>query len=515
MTVRQTTDFGQDSFRILVDAVTDYAIYMLDIDGHIATWNAGAQRFKGYRADEIIGEHFSRFYTEEDRQRGVPALALKTAAEVGRFEAEGWRVRKDGSRFWANVVIDPIRAPDGTLTGFAKITRDLTERREAQARLDRAREELFQSQKMESLGQLTGGVAHDFNNVLAAVIGSLELIQRGTGGDARLATLAANAMQAARRGASLTQRMLAFARGQELTPIDVDLRRLIDGLREMLDRSLGSYATLVIDMPFALPHVRADQGQLEMALLNLALNARDAMPGGGPIAITARPVSLVAGNGLNLPAGGYVGLSVRDRGVGMDAATLRRCIEPFFTTKGAGKGTGLGLAMVHGLAEQLEGRLELDSSPDQGTTATLWLPVVRGDSAAAVATVAAPNNRRDRKLRVLAVDDDALVLLNTAMMLEDDGHTVKTAYSAREALELLKGEPFDLLVTDQGMPAMTGLELIDAAHLLRPALAVLLVTGYAELPAGTAPEMTRLSKPFLESHLHAAVDQAMAVAPAD
>jgi CheY-like chemotaxis protein len=325
--------------------------------------------------------------------------------------------------------------------------------------------------------------------------------------------LAANAMQAARRGASLTQRMLAFARRQELTPADVDLRRLIDGLREMLDRSLGSYATLVIDVPPALPHVRADQGQLEMALLNLALNARDAMPAGGPIAITARPAALEAENGLRLPPGGYVGLSVRDRGVGMDAATLRRSIEPFFTTKGAGKGTGLGLAMVHGLAEQLEGRLELESSLGQGTTATLWLPVAGTESAAAVATAVALSSGRAGKLRVLAVDDDALVLLNTAMMLEDDGHAVKIAYSAPEALELMKSEAFDLLVTDQGMPAMTGLELIDGARALRPALAVLLVTGYAELPAGTAPEMIRLSKPFLESHLHAAVDQAMAAAP--
>jgi PAS domain S-box-containing protein len=504
---------GDDSFRILVDAVTDYAIYMLDAQGHVATWNPGAQRFKGYRSNEIIGQHFSRFYTEEDRAAGVPASALKTAAETGKFEAEGWRVRKDGSRFWAHVVIDPIRDAGGTVIGFAKITRDLTERREVQTQLDQAREALFQSQKMESIGQLTGGVAHDFNNVLAAVIGSLELIQRRnrSTSDERTSLLVANAMQAARRGAQLTQRMLAFARRQELEPTDVDLRQLVEGMREMLDRSLGAYATLDIDLPTNLPPVRVDEGQVEMALLNLALNARDAMPTGGPISISARLEEFLLGNSLRLAPGGYVGLSVRDAGVGMDAETLRRCIEPFFTTKGVGKGTGLGLAMVHGLAEQLEGRLALESTPGTGTTATLWLPVVRGASQATAQPVQSP--RADRgKLRILAVDDDALVLLNTVMMLEDNGHTVKTAYSAADALDALQAEDFDLLVTDQGMPGMSGLALIEAARALRPKLPAVIVTGYAELPPDAPRELPRVTKPFLEGQLFSAIDQALAMA---
>ncbi len=504
-------DSGDDSFRILVDAVTDYAIYMLDARGHVATWNPGAQRFKGYRSDEIIGKHFSQFYTEEDRRADVPTRALRTAAETGKFEAEGWRVRKDGSRFWAHVVIDPIRGAGGTVVGFAKITRDLSERRDAQARLDQAREALFQSQKMESIGQLTGGVAHDFNNVLAAIIGSLELIQRRSRDDPRLSLLVANAMQAARRGASLTQRMLAFARRQELEPTDVDLRLLVDGMREMLDRSLGAYATLAIDLPPALPAVRVDEGQVEMALLNLALNARDAMPTGGPIAITARPESLAIDNRLGLAPGLYVGLSVRDEGTGMDAETLRRCIEPFFTTKGVGKGTGLGLAMVHGLAEQLAGRLALDSTPGKGTTATLWLPVV-SEAAQVLAEPAASPPANRGTLRILAVDDDALVLLNTVMMLEENGHTVKTAYSGAEALEALKAEEFDLLMTDQGMPGMSGLELIDAARALHPTLPVVIVTGYAELPPDAPREVPRLAKPFPEDKLLGVVAQAMATA---
>lgn len=227
------------SFRRLVEGVRDYAIYMLDPEGNIASWNHGAQRFKGYMADEIVGQHFSRFYTEEDRLDGLPTRALGIALKEGKFESEGWRVRKDGSRFWAHVVIDPIHAPNGTLLGFAKITRDLSERREAQLELERAREALFQSQKMEALGQLTGGVAHDFNNLLTAVIGSLELVRKRLQADDRNLPLIDNAMQAAHRGASLTKRMLAFARRQDLRPEETSVRELVTGMIGLFDHTLG------------------------------------------------------------------------------------------------------------------------------------------------------------------------------------------------------------------------------------------------------------------------------------
>src|SRR5690348_288357 len=213
-----------ERFQLLVSAVRDYAIYMLDPAGHIVSWNAGAERFKGYKAEEVIGRHFSMFYTPEDRERGIPELALKTAQTSGKFETEGWRMRKDGGRFWAHVVVDPITDSAGNLVGFAKITRDLTERREAQDKLEKAREALFQSQKMEAIGQFTGGVAHDFNNLLAVVLGGLELVQRRVGeGDPQLHRLLDNIRQAAQRGANLTQRMLAFARRQELKPELVDV----------------------------------------------------------------------------------------------------------------------------------------------------------------------------------------------------------------------------------------------------------------------------------------------------
>src|SRR3954465_14945044 len=295
-------------YRLLVEAVTDYAIYMLDANGIVTSWNPGAQRFKGYTAAEIVGQHFSRFYTDEDRETALPKRALETAAREGKFEAEGWRVRKDGSRFWAWVVIDPIRGPDGEIVGYAKITRDLTERKEAQQKLEKTREALLQSQKMEAIGQLTGGIAHDFNNLLMAVLGSLELMRKRLPNDPKLLALLENAGRGAQRGATLTKRMLAFARRQELKQEQVDIPELVRGMTELLQRSLGSSVSIETRFPLALKPVRTDANQLEMALLNLAVNARDAMPEGGQIVIAARQQEIGIGNGLK--PGSYVCLSV-------------------------------------------------------------------------------------------------------------------------------------------------------------------------------------------------------------
>lgn len=500
---------SQEEFRLLVQSVTDYGIYMLDPEGNVATWNAGAQRIKGYSQEEIIGQHFSRFYTEEDRAAGVPQRALATALHEGRFENEAWRVRKDGTRFWASIVIDPVRERDGTLRGFAKVTRDITERREAQLELERAREALFQSQKMEAIGQLTGGVAHDFNNLLTAVIGSLELVRKRLPSGDRNLPLIDNAMQAARRGGALTQRMLAFARRQELDPELASVAALVEGMTTLFDHTLGPSIVLEVDCPASLPRVRVDVNQLEMALLNLVVNARDAMPRGGTIAIVASEVAASPDSPFPLPAGRYVRLSVRDQGHGMDAITLARATEPFFTTKGVGKGTGLGLSMVHGLAEQLGGRLQLESAPGVGTTASLWIPVAAGADIAPLRGEPAPAPEAV-SLNILAVDDDALILVNTAAMLEDLGHTVTTAYSGREALAALaRLERVDLVVTDQAMPGMTGTELIAALRRERPDLPVLLATGFAELPDGELSGIPRLSKPFLQTHLDQAIASVM------
>jgi PAS domain S-box-containing protein len=500
---------SQEEFRLLVQSVTDYGIYMLDPEGNVATWNAGAQRIKGYAPEEIVGQHFSRFYTKEDRAAGVPQRALATALHEGRFENEAWRVRKDGTRFWASIVIDPVREPNGTLRGFAKITRDISERREAQIELERAREALFQSQKMEAIGQLTGGVAHDFNNLLTAVIGSLELVRKRLPPDERNLLLIDNAMQAARRGAALTQRMLAFARRQELDPELASVAALVSGMTTLFDHTLGPSMALDVDCPASLAPVRVDVNQLEMALLNLVVNARDSMPHGGTIAIIARELAANPASSFPLPAGRYLRLSVRDQGHGMDATTLVRATEPFFTTKGVGKGTGLGLSMVHGLAEQLGGRLQLESAPGVGTTASLWIPVAAGaDVPPHRGTPAAAAEAAS--LHILAVDDDALILVNTAAMLEDLGHVVTTAYSGREALAALaRLERVDLVVTDQAMPGMTGTELAAAIRRERPGLPVLLATGYAELADGGMSDLPRLNKPFLQAHLDRAIAAVM------
>ena len=500
---------SQEEFRLLVQSVTDYGIYMLDPAGNVATWNAGAQRIKGYTQEEIVGQHFSRFYTEEDRAAGVPQRALATAINEGRFENEAWRVRKDGTHFWASIVIDPVREPDGTLRGFAKVTRDITERREAQLELERAREALFHSQKMEAIGQLTGGVAHDFNNLLTAVIGSLELVRKRLRPDDRNLLLIDNAMQAARRGATLTQRMLAFARRQELDPELASVRELVAGMTTLFDHTLGPSIVLDVDCPASLPPVRVDVNQLEMALLNLVVNARDAMPRGGTIAITAGEVAANPSASFPLPAGRYVRLSVRDEGHGMDAATLARATEPFFTTKGVGKGTGLGLSMVHGLAEQLGGGLQLESAPGAGTTASLWIPVAGGADVPSHRSELAPAPEA-ASLHILAVDDDALILVNTAAMLEDLGHEVTTAYSGREALAALaRMKHVDLVITDQAMPGITGTQLVAEIRRERPGLPVLLATGYAELPDGDSADIPRLNKPFLQAHLDQAIAEAM------
>ncbi|HEY1750787.1 MAG TPA: PAS domain S-box protein [Caulobacteraceae bacterium] len=499
---------SERDFKLLVQGVTDYAIYMLDREGKITNWNAGAQRIKGYLADEVVGRHFSMFYTEPDRDAGLPAHGLATALAEGRWEHEGLRVRKDGSTFWAHVVIDPIRDEDGEVLGYAKITRDITERREAQRALDATHEALVQSQKMEALGQLTGGVAHDFNNSLMAVLGSLELLKKRLPYDPAHTSLLENAIQGAQRGATLTQRMLAFARRQELKLEAVDLAPLVRSMVGFLQRSIGPAYRIELRFPAGLAPVTTDPAQLENALINLAVNARDAMAEGGVITMAATPLSLAAQHGV-VPPGDYVVLTVTDTGEGMSPATLARATEPFFTTKGVGKGTGLGLSMVHGLAAQSGGQLTIESRVGEGTTVQLWLPVAAAAAASAKAAAKAPDKGFSAELRpflILAVDDDSLVLTNTAALLEDLGHRVLTAKSAKDALELVASHPdLDLVVTDQVMPRMTGLQLQQELARTRPKLPVLLATGYAELPDEICPSLRRIAKPFTQQQLADAV----------
>ena len=498
---------SEEQFRLLVQGVSDYAIYMLDTDGRVTNWNLGAQRIKGYAPDEIVGQHFSRFYTDEDRAAGVPEEALETAKKVGRFEREGWRVRKDGTRFWAHVIIDAIRDEGGDDIGYAKITRDITERKESQEKLEKAREFSLQSQKLEAIGQLTGGIAHDFNNLLSAVLGSLELLRKRLPDDPRAVALLENAAQGAQRGTTLTKRMLAFARNYELKKEVTGVPELVRGMTELLQRSVGPSYSVETRFPLALKPVEVDANQLELALLNLSLNARDAMPDGGDIILSAREERIAAANRPGLEAGQYIRISVIDTGDGMDEETLRRAAEPFFTTKGVGKGTGLGLSMVHGFAEQSGGHLILYSQKGSGTTAELWLPVAK-TSAQPVAPAQVTPPKMFRPLTVLAVDDDALVLMNTVATLEDLGHTVFEAYSAKEALEILRGEDsVDLIVADHAMPKMTGTELAKVVRSEWPDIPVLLATGYADRVPGDDIDLPKVTKPFMERDLRAAIER--------
>jgi nitrogen-specific signal transduction histidine kinase/CheY-like chemotaxis protein len=369
---------------------------------------------------------------------------------------------------------------------------------------EKAQEQLRQAQKMETIGQLTGGVAHDFNNLLMAVMGNLDLLRKRMPNDPRLHRLVDGALQGAERGASLTQRLLAFARQQDLRAVPVDLRTLLQGMLDLLRRSLGPRVLLELDVPPGLPPASIDPNQLELAILNLAINARDAMPDGGSIEI--KVAEYQAANDPALKNGNYLRVSVVDTGTGMTPEILKRAVEPFFSSKPLGKGTGLGLSMVHGLAVQLGGALQLSSTVGKGTVATLVLPVAT--AAPRTEAKASSPQRGNRSAVILFVDDDPLIAMSTTEMLEDLGHRVIGANSGSRALDIVKsGQQIDLMMTDHVMPGMTGVELAAASREVRPSLPILLATGYAELPEGAQLDLPRLTKPYHQDQLRDRLDQ--------
>jgi len=477
-------------FRILVQGVTDYAIYMLDPEGQVTNWNAGAERIKGYSPEEIIGEHFSRFYTPEDFDAGVPNRALETARKTGRYEAEGWRVRKDGTRFWASVVIDAIHDDAGKLIGFAKITRDMTEKREAQLRLEESREQLFRSQKMEALGQLTGGLAHDFNNLLTAILGACDLAVRNIDNPDKLKRMLEGVRNSAQRGAGLTKQLLAFARAQQLEIKQIDLREFFGDVSTLIRPSIRSNIELVTEFSDQLWPVDADEGALELAILNLAFNARDAMKDGGTLKIQAHNEVLKdEPDGLR---GEHVALQVSDTGTGMSPEVRERVFEPFFTTKSFGEGTGLGLSQVFGFAKQIGGALTVESEPGKGATFTLHLPASHGASAEE-----SRMNGGAALGRVLIVEDDTFVAELAAGMMSELGFESTVTHSAKEALERLAGgEKPKLVFSDIIMPGgISGIELARKVRARFPELPVLLTTGYSE-EIGGSHGFPILQKPY-------------------
>ena len=390
---------------------------------------------------------------------------------------------------------------------LAEANAELEQRVEERTReREAALAQVHEMQKLESLGQLTGGVAHDFNNLLMVILGNLQLLRKRLPDDARLLRLVDGAMQGADRGATLTKRMLAFARRQALRPESVDAPKLVQGMEEMLRRTLGPSIQILTAYRPDLPAIRVDPNQLELALLNLALNARDAMPHGGRLAMGGRYVANPADRPRELSDGRYVCLTVSDTGAGMDDATLKRAAEPFFTTKGAGKGTGLGLSMVHGVCAQSGGLMRMTSELGQGTTVELWLPISEAAQVPDLLPQTALLTNGENSYRVLVVDDDPLVVASTAAMLEDVGHVVLEALSAARALDMLEdGTKVDVVVTDHAMPGMTGAELARRIKLMWPDLPVILATGYAELPNTEDPGLPRLSKPYLQEELAAQV----------
>jgi PAS domain S-box-containing protein len=486
--VQRATRDSERRFQILVEGVSDYALFMLDPGGKITNWNSGARRIHGYAADEIVGQHFSRFYTPEDRAAGAPARSLLTAINEGKFEAEGVRVRKDGSRFWAHVVIDRIEDSNGELIGLAKITRDITERREAQQRLEAAREQLYQSQKMDAVGQLTGGVAHDFNNLLTIIIGNLDNAKRTLanwqeGAQARLARAVDHALAGAERAAILTGHLLAFSRRQPLEPKRLDVNKLLTQLSIFLKPTLGEAVQLETVGAGGVWHVEADAAQLETAILNLAVNARDAMPNGGKLTIEAANVLLdedYCARNAEVRPGQYVQISVSDDGAGMTKDVLAHAFEPFFTTKPTGQGTGLGLSQVYGFVKQSGGNVKVYSEPGQGTTVHIYLPRASGKAAEPVAPNAGAAPSAYGQETILVVEDDADVRSFICATLNDLNYHVLRASDATSALEVLDGEGhIDLLLTDVILPGPNGRELANAALLKRPALKVLFMTGYS------------------------------------
>lgn len=472
---QQALHESEQRFRMLVQGVTDYAIYMLSPAGEVTNWNAGAQRIKGYTAEEVVGTSFARFHTPEDRDAGLPQVALATAAKEGRFEREGWRMRKDGSKFWAHVIIDAIYHEDGTLAGFAKITRDITEKKEAAEALERANAVLFQSQKMEAIGQLTGGIAHDFNNLLAVISSGLDVLPLQVKDAARL-KIVESMQRAVERGATLTQQLLSFARQQPLTPEKHNLNSVISGFEAVLRRAGNSSIMFRTDFASQLCSVLVDAPRFETALLNLVVNARDAMPTGGAILITTANAEMAQNQLAGLASGRYVKVAVTDTGCGMPAEVISRAFEPFFTTKDIGKGTGLGLSQVYGFVKQSGGGIEIQSVERQGTTINLYLPAIDEVSAESI-------NPKDTTEKVLVVDDEPDVMDVAAALFRSIGYEVYTANNGFDALEILqRSTDIDVLFSDVMMPNMNGIELATRARSLRPNMKILLASGYP-LPA--------------------------------
>jgi PAS domain S-box-containing protein len=497
-------------------------VWTCHANGECDYFNPQWQNYTGAPVADHLG--WGWINAVHDSERDKFKAAWETTLESGRvFDVDAQLRGAGGTHRWFKFRSIPVRAADGTITRWFGTATDITDHVDARETLRRSNEELealvaartrerglalsqlHESQKMETIGQLTGGVAHDFNNLLAVILGSLALLKKSLPDDPRTSRLLEGAIQGAERGATLTKRLLAFARRQELKLESVEVQKLVQDMLDFLRQTVGPSIAIIVDIPPEVHAVKIDANQLELALMNLAVNARDAMPKGGTLTITCRDET----NGRDilpktLPPGEYVRVSVTDSGSGMSEDTLAKAMEPFFTTKGIGKGTGLGLSMVHGLTAQCGGAMHISSQLGKGTVVTLWLPHASAEDAvkAPEQLMVHPQDAVSRKLSILLVDDDALVSMNTANMLMDLGHNVIESHSATHALQLLASDArFDVVVTDYAMPGMNGLDLATKIRRMKPEMPVILATGYADLSSHSLLDFPRLAKPYSQEEL--------------
>jgi PAS domain S-box-containing protein len=492
---------GSGRYRQLLEAVRDYAVFQLNTAGRVATWNTGAQHILGCTEAEALGRSFAEFATAEDRAAGTPAADLAEATAAGRSERTGWRERSDGVRFWAETVI----TPDGNGSGYAVVIRDVSVRRQSEEASRLMDEKLRQAQRLEAVGKLAGGIAHDFNNLLTIILGNLELIREQKTANEMTRGLLDDVRDAGQRAAVLTRQLLAFSRRQPVQPRPIDLNAVVTDMGSLLRRTIAEHIVLVTDLRPGLGPILADPGQLEQVVLNLAVNARDAMPRGGTLTIRTAEVRVAA---ADLPAdvegapGQYVVLAVTDTGHGMDEATKARIFEPFFTTKPIGKGTGMGLAIVYGNVKQAHGWIAVDSRPEMGTTFRVFLP--RAEGSIVRESAPAPALERSRGSETILLVEDEPPLRDLARRtLEAAGYTVLACGDGRAAMEASRHftGPIDLLLTDLIMPIVNGRELAALIKPERPGIRVLFMSGYTESTVANLGPLEGgeelLDKPFL------------------
>ncbi|HTE76066.1 MAG TPA: MASE1 domain-containing protein [Xanthobacteraceae bacterium] len=510
---RDTQEGAKRRFQIFVESVSDYAIFVLDPFGHVASWNSTAQKIIGYTSEEIVGKHFGILYRPDERRASVPIRALELAIQKGRHEVEGWRTRKNGTPFFVTGVLTAIRDDNANLIGFASVIRDATERRDTQEKLVEAREQLAMAQKMEAIGKLTGGIAHDFNNLLMIIGGNAQMFKRLL--DPKLPRAIEAIQTAAKRGESLTRQLLTFSRRQHLSPTLVDLNASIRNIRPMIESSLRGNIVYKEKIGPTLWPVKVDLAELELAIVNIAVNARDAMPNGGVFAVTANNVTANNDVDQNRQSADFVAVEFSDSGTGIPPDLLSKIFDPFFTTKDVGKGSGLGLSQVYGFAHQAGGTVHAESKVGLGTAISIYLPAYAG------AQVDAPETskreaRHSQRPMVLIVDDSAEVAEVTSALFEQLGYETIYRDSAEAALNLLgNGAKIDLVFSDIVMPGtIDGVGLASEVRSLYPHLPVVLTTGYSDAAQAVPPNLPILRKPFDTDALRSFMQDMMDVSSA-